>query len=148
MQIKLRYLPTGSYLRPHDMLWSVENTDFSEEEIIGWFKRFRWVLNFPSPLLRLDKCDAWGVTVPVESWLGHISEIWSGNFFLRVSWYLACQHGRILAQYPQEMQRILWSIFSEFLTLMGMTSWILRSSSWPWIFPTARQVRQPFLSPP
>ena len=38
------------------------------------------------------------------------------------------------------MQRILWSISWEFLTLMEMTSWILRSSWWPWIYPIAKQV--------
>ena len=41
VQIKSRYLPTGHYLRPHDMEFCLVSTDFDEEEIFEWFKRFR-----------------------------------------------------------------------------------------------------------
>ena len=41
LQIKSRYLPTGHYLRPHDMEFCLGSTDFDEEEIFEWFKRFR-----------------------------------------------------------------------------------------------------------
>ena len=41
VQIKSRYLPTGHYLRPHDMEFCLGSTDFDEEEIFEWFKRFR-----------------------------------------------------------------------------------------------------------
>ena len=40
-QIKSRYLPTGHYLRPHDMEFCVSSTDFTEDAIYDWFKRFR-----------------------------------------------------------------------------------------------------------
>jgi len=39
--IKCRYLPTGHYLRPHDMEFCIRSTDFNEDEIYDWFKRFR-----------------------------------------------------------------------------------------------------------
>ena len=41
VQIKSRYLPTGHYLRPHDMEFCLVSTDFDEDEIFEWFKRFR-----------------------------------------------------------------------------------------------------------
>ena len=41
VQIKCRYLPTGHYLRPHDMEFCIRSTDFNEDEIYDWFKRFR-----------------------------------------------------------------------------------------------------------
>ena len=34
-------MDTGTYLRPHDMLFCIERTKFSEEQIVAWFKRFR-----------------------------------------------------------------------------------------------------------
>ena len=40
--VKLRFLPTGNYLRPCDMEYCVSNTNFSEEEIFQWFKSFRY----------------------------------------------------------------------------------------------------------
>ncbi len=39
--VKLRFLPTGNYLRPADMEYCVANTNFSEDEIFQWFKSFR-----------------------------------------------------------------------------------------------------------
>jgi hypothetical protein len=39
--VKLRFLPTGNYLRPCDMEYCVSNTNFSEDEIFQWFKSFR-----------------------------------------------------------------------------------------------------------
>ncbi|XP_023337528.1 uncharacterized protein LOC111708396 [Eurytemora carolleeae] len=40
-RVKAKYMDTGSYLRPHDILFCLQNTKFSEEKIISWFKRFR-----------------------------------------------------------------------------------------------------------
>ena len=40
-QFKLYFCKTGSYLRPDDMRFCIEKTNFSEDEIIDWFKRFR-----------------------------------------------------------------------------------------------------------
>jgi hypothetical protein len=39
LQVKAKYMDTGSYLRPHDILYCLEKTKFSEESIISWFKR-------------------------------------------------------------------------------------------------------------
>ena len=41
VKIKSRYLPTGHYLRPHDMEFCLRTTDFDEDQIFEWFKRFR-----------------------------------------------------------------------------------------------------------
>ena len=32
-------MDTGTYLRPHDMLFCIERTKFTEEQIVAWFKR-------------------------------------------------------------------------------------------------------------
>ena len=40
-QFKLQFCKTGSYLKPHDMKFCVDKTNFTEDEIIDWFKRFR-----------------------------------------------------------------------------------------------------------
>ena len=34
-------MKTGEYLRPSDMKYCIENTNFTEEQIIDWFKRFK-----------------------------------------------------------------------------------------------------------
>ena len=38
-QLTAKYLETGSYLRPHDMLFCKERTKFSEDQTVAWFKR-------------------------------------------------------------------------------------------------------------
>ena len=38
---KLKFMQTGEYLRPHDMKFCIEKTNFTEEQIIHWFKRFK-----------------------------------------------------------------------------------------------------------
>lgn len=40
-QFKLKFMQTGEYLRPHDMKYCIEKTNFTEEQIIDWFKRFK-----------------------------------------------------------------------------------------------------------
>ncbi len=40
VQVKAKYMDTGSYLRPHDILYCLEKTKFNEESIISWFKRY------------------------------------------------------------------------------------------------------------
>ena len=40
-KFKLTFCKTGSYLRPDDMRFCVEKTNFTEDQIIDWFKRFR-----------------------------------------------------------------------------------------------------------
>ena len=40
-KFKLKFFKTGSYLKPEDMTFCLDRTNFSEEEIIDWFKRFR-----------------------------------------------------------------------------------------------------------
>ena len=40
-QYKLKFMNTGDYLRPHDMKYCVEKTNFNEDQIIDWFKRFK-----------------------------------------------------------------------------------------------------------
>jgi hypothetical protein len=39
-QVKAKYMDTGSYLRPHDILYCLEKTKFNEDSIISWFKRY------------------------------------------------------------------------------------------------------------
>ena len=40
-QLKCHFLPPSFYLRPTDLDFCLENTDFSEEEILQWFRKFR-----------------------------------------------------------------------------------------------------------
>lgn len=40
-QFKKRFMKTGEYLRPSDMKFCIENTNYTEEQIIDWFKRFK-----------------------------------------------------------------------------------------------------------
>ena len=40
LQLTAKYMDTGSYLRPHDMLFCQERTKFSEDQVVAWFKRF------------------------------------------------------------------------------------------------------------
>jgi hypothetical protein len=49
LQVKAKYMDTGSYLRPHDILYCLEKTKFSEESIISWFKRSRSALHISNP---------------------------------------------------------------------------------------------------
>ena len=42
LQLTAKYMDTGSYLRPHDMLFCQERTKFSEDQVVAWFKRFSW----------------------------------------------------------------------------------------------------------
>ena len=37
----MQFCKTGSYLKPIDMKFCLDNTSFTEDEIIDWFKRFR-----------------------------------------------------------------------------------------------------------
>ena len=37
----LRFSQTGEYLRPDDMRWCIEKTNFTEDQIADWFKRFK-----------------------------------------------------------------------------------------------------------
>lgn len=37
----MQFCKTGSYLKPIDMKFCLDNTSFSEDEIVDWFKRFR-----------------------------------------------------------------------------------------------------------
>jgi hypothetical protein len=62
--VKLRFLPTGNYLRPCDMEYCVENTNFSEEEIIQWFKSFRYK-HVPNPISKVtfSKVSSYPFTV-------------------------------------------------------------------------------------
>ena len=44
-QLTAKYMDTGTYLRPHDMLFCIERTKFMEEQIVAWFKRqAHWTL--------------------------------------------------------------------------------------------------------
>ena len=45
LKLTAKYLETGSYLRPHDMLFCIERTKFSEEKILAWFKTYSFYLN-------------------------------------------------------------------------------------------------------
>ena len=38
---KLKFMQTGEYLRPHDMRYCIEKTNFTESQIIDWFRRFK-----------------------------------------------------------------------------------------------------------
>lgn len=52
-KFKLQFCKTGSYLRPDDMKFCVEKTNFTEEQIIDWFKRFR--TDCPDGKLTMDQ---------------------------------------------------------------------------------------------
>ena len=39
VKLTAKYMDTGTYLRPHDMLFCIERTKFTEEQIVAWFKR-------------------------------------------------------------------------------------------------------------
>ena len=39
VKLTAKYMDTGTYLRPHDMLFCIERTKFPEEQIVAWFKR-------------------------------------------------------------------------------------------------------------
>ena len=41
-------MDTGTYLRPHDMLFCIERTKFTEEQIVAWFKRYPVDINTKS----------------------------------------------------------------------------------------------------
>ena len=38
VKLTAKYMDTGTYLRPHDMLFCIERTKFTEEQIVAWFK--------------------------------------------------------------------------------------------------------------
>ena len=40
-KFKLHFGKTGSYLRPNDLQFCLDGTNFTEDQIIEWFKRFR-----------------------------------------------------------------------------------------------------------
>ena len=40
-RFKLRFSQTGEYLRPDDMRWCVEKTNFTEDQIADWFRSFK-----------------------------------------------------------------------------------------------------------
>ena len=42
-KFKLQFCKTGSYLKPDDMNFCIEKTNFIEEQIVDWFKRFRTI---------------------------------------------------------------------------------------------------------
>ena len=83
---KMRFMRTGEYLRPHDMRYCVENTNFSEEQIIDWFKRFR--KDCPDGRLTRDHLRRlFRQAFPdgnAEKFSGHIMRIFDrdGNLFL------------------------------------------------------------------
>ena len=66
-------MDTGTYLRPHDMVFCIERTKFSEDQTVAWFKRyalnylsfatlFHYFSDHPKPFLE-DNQDL-TVTVP------------------------------------------------------------------------------------
>ena len=40
-QLKCHFLPPSYYMKPSDLDFCLEKTDFSEEEILQWFRKFR-----------------------------------------------------------------------------------------------------------
>ena len=60
-RLTAKYMDTGSYLRPHDMLFCEERTKFSEDQVVAWFKRLLSLLSlnkiYQVPLFRFrEEC--------------------------------------------------------------------------------------------
>ena len=130
--MKCHFLPPSFYLRPTDLDFCLENTDFSEEEILQWFRKFRSTFDLSLETVSQGRMPKWKADKgPTE---GPGKDPLSARYLL-FSLFRGCTTSLL-----QGMPKTLSITFCGSLTQTATISSVSKSSCWRWTLPTAPPV--------